>query len=116
MQFNLEKCKVMHVGRNNPEYELSNEQDQTGENGRRKRYRSMDNQKSETSGTVSESCSTRQSGTSEPKNLITQYARTELWKASFAIRVTEPWNTLPTELINADDGKAFQRMRKRYNK
>jgi hypothetical protein len=53
---------------------------------------------------------------SEPKNLITQYARTELRKASFAIRVTEPWNTLPTELRNADDSKAFQRMRKRYNK
>jgi hypothetical protein len=51
---------------------------------------------------------------SEPKNLITQYARTELRKASFAIRVTEPWNTLPTELKNADDGKTFQRMRKRY--
>jgi hypothetical protein len=35
---------------------------------------------------------------SEPKNLITQSATTELRKASFAIRVTEPWNTLPTEL------------------
>jgi hypothetical protein len=54
---------------------------------------------------------------SEPKNLITQYARTELWKASFAIRVTGvPWNTLLTELNNANDGKMFQRMRKRYNK
>ncbi len=53
---------------------------------------------------------------SEPKNLITQYARIELRKASFAIRVTEPWNTLPTELKNADDSKALQRMRKCYNK
>jgi hypothetical protein len=44
------------------------------------------------------------------------YARTELRKASFAIRVTEPWNTLPTEQKNATDSKAFQSMRKRYNK
>jgi hypothetical protein len=53
---------------------------------------------------------------SEPKNLTTQYARTELRKASLANRVTEPWNTLQTELKNANDGKAFRRMRKRYNK
>jgi hypothetical protein len=53
---------------------------------------------------------------SEPKNLITQYARTELWKASFAIWVTVPWNTLPTELNNAKMARCSKGCWKRYNK
>lgn len=50
---------------------------------------------------------------SEPKNLVAQYARTEMRKSSFANRVTEPWNSLPAELKNARDSKAFRRMRKK---
>jgi hypothetical protein len=30
--------------------------------------------------------------TAEPKNPVTQHARTELWKASFALGVTGKWN------------------------
>ncbi len=37
----------------------------------------------------------------EPRNLVTQYSRTELRRASFAARVTEQWNSLPTEQKNA---------------
>jgi hypothetical protein len=52
---------------------------------------------------------------SERKNLVAQYARTEMRKSSFANRVTEPWNSLPvpTKLKNARDSKAFRRMRKK---
>jgi hypothetical protein len=48
----------------------------------------------------------------EPRNLVTQYSRTELRRASFAIRVTEQWDSLPTEQKNAKDSKAFRKMRK----
>ncbi len=34
---------------------------------------------------------------SEPRNLVAQYARTDVRKASFAFRVTKPWNRLPAE-------------------
>jgi hypothetical protein len=52
---------------------------------------------------------------SEPKNLVAQYARTEMRKSSFAKknRVTEPWNSLLAALKNARDSKAFRRMRKK---
>jgi hypothetical protein len=29
------------------------------------------------------------------KNIASQYARTDIWKESFAIRVVETWNRLP---------------------
>jgi hypothetical protein len=48
----------------------------------------------------------------EPKNLVTQYARTEQQKALFAIRVVEPWNTLTEEQKNGRNSHEFQRMRK----
>ncbi len=37
---------------------------------------------------------------SEPRNLVAKYARTELRKASFAVRVSEPWNKLLAEQKN----------------
>ncbi len=48
----------------------------------------------------------------EPRNLVAQYSRTELRRASFVVRVMEQWNSLPTEQKNAKDSMAFQKMRK----
>jgi hypothetical protein len=44
---------------------------------------------------------------SDPKNLLTQFARTELRKGSFGIRVTESWNVLTSEQKHARDGKTL---------
>ncbi len=52
---------------------------------------------------------------SEPRSLIAQYARTEMRKSSFAYRVMEPWNSLPTASKNARDSKAIRRMSKKAN-
>jgi hypothetical protein len=49
---------------------------------------------------------------SEPKNLVTQYVRTELRKTSFTIRVTELWNNMPAEHKNVSRNKKFRRLRK----
>jgi hypothetical protein len=38
---------------------------------------------------------------SEPRNQVAQYAGTDVRKASFAVRVMEPWNRLPTKHKNA---------------
>jgi hypothetical protein len=52
----------------------------------------------------------------EPRNLVAQYSRTELRRASFAVRVTEQWNSLPTEQKYAKDSKAFRKMRKQEDR
>jgi hypothetical protein len=52
----------------------------------------------------------------EPRNLVTQYSRTELRRASFAVRVMEQWNSLPTKQKNAKDNKAFWLMRKQEDR
>jgi hypothetical protein len=47
----------------------------------------------------------------EPRNLVAQYARTDVRKVSFAVRVMEPWNRLPTKHKN-EGNQALKRIRK----
>ncbi len=39
----------------------------------------------------------------------TQYARTDVWKYSFAVRVIAKWNRLPESVKTAQDKEAFMR-------
>jgi hypothetical protein len=52
---------------------------------------------------------------SDPKNLLTQFARTKLRKSSFGIREAESWNTPTAKQKHAQDGKVFQRLLKCEN-
>jgi hypothetical protein len=49
---------------------------------------------------------------SEQKNPVAHYTRTDVRKASFAVRVTDPWNRLPEEHKNASSSMIFKRIRK----
>jgi hypothetical protein len=49
---------------------------------------------------------------SDPDNLVIQFSRTELWKASFWIRVAEPWNAITIEQKHAQDSEVFRKLGK----
>ena len=48
MSFNISKCKIMHVGKNNPCYEYTHEGSEAESDRRRKRHWCCDNKKSQT--------------------------------------------------------------------
>jgi hypothetical protein len=45
----------------------------------------------------------------EPLNLVHKYARTEVRRNSFSVRVAEPWNKLSRETREAKNVQQFKR-------
>jgi hypothetical protein len=48
----------------------------------------------------------------EPLNLVHKYARTEVRRNSFSVRVAEPWNKLVKETKESRNVQQFKRMLK----